>query len=230
MAMEVLVTGGDTDLGRTIAERFRDDGHRVVIGGARRDDLEITAKELDVDSIVFDNTDPASVEEARSLFPHHLDALVNVPAPQYAAADPRTFGLADHVLAWRRALDTTVLSAVLTVQIVGDHLRSGGSIVNVIPENVVIAQAREGSIDAAIKAALSDWTAGQAAHFGTRGITVNAVAPGKSAEPSYDGLSTTPPAVAAEIARLALFLSTPAARHITGQTMHVSRGALANFG
>ena len=27
MAMEVLVTGGDTDLGRTIAEGFRDAGH-----------------------------------------------------------------------------------------------------------------------------------------------------------------------------------------------------------
>lgn len=81
--MEVLVTGGDTDLGRTIAEGFRDDGHRVVIAGARREDLEINAKELDVDSIVFDNTDPAGVEEARSLFPHHLDTLVNVPAPQY---------------------------------------------------------------------------------------------------------------------------------------------------
>lgn len=228
--MEVLVTGCDTDLGRTIAERFRDDGHRVVIAGARRDDLEITAKELDVDSIVFDNTAPASVEGARTLFPHHLDTLVNVPAPHFAAEDPRTFSLTDHALAWRRALDTTVLSAVLTVEIVGDHLRSGGSVISVIPENVVTARAREGSIDAAIKAALSDWTAGQATHFGTRGITVNAIATGKSAEPSYDGLSSTPPAVAAEIARLALFLSTPAARHITGQTMHVSRGALANFG
>ena len=29
--MEVLVTGGDTDLGRTIAEGFRDAGHQVVI-------------------------------------------------------------------------------------------------------------------------------------------------------------------------------------------------------
>lgn len=228
--MEVLVTGGDTDLGRTVAAGFRDDGHRVVIAGARREDLEIAAKELDVDAIVFDNTDPASLEEARSQFPHHLDTLVNVPAPRFAAEDPRTFTLADHATAWRRALDTTVLSAVLTVQIVGDHLRSGGSIINVVPENVVIAQSREGSVDAAIRAALSDWTAGQAAHFGTRGIRVNAVATGKSAEPTYDGLGSTPPAVAAEIGRLALFLSTPAARHITGQTLHVSRGALANFG
>ena len=64
--MEVLVTGGDTDLGRTVAEGFRDAGHRVVIAGARRDDLEVAAKELDVDAIVFDNTDPASLEEVRA--------------------------------------------------------------------------------------------------------------------------------------------------------------------
>ena len=113
---------------------------------------------------------------------------------------------------------------VLTVQVVGDHLRSGGSIVSVVPENP-----REGSADAAIKAAVSNWTEGQATHFGTRGITVNAVASGRSAQEGYAGLGSTAP-VAAEIARLALFLSTPAARHITGQTLHVSNGALANFG
>ena len=223
--MEVLVTGGDTDLGRTVAEGFRDAGHRVVIAGALRDDLEVAAKELELDAIVFDNTDSASVEEARGQFPHQLDTIVNVPAPRWDAGDPRTYSLADLAAAWRTALDTTVVSAVLTVQILGDHLRSGGSIVNVIPE-----QPREGSADAAVKAAISDWTAGQATHFGTRGITVNAVASGRKAEPGYDGLSRTPAPVAAEIARLALFLSTPAARHISGQTLHVSHGALANFG
>jgi NAD(P)-dependent dehydrogenase (short-subunit alcohol dehydrogenase family) len=223
--MEVLVTGCDTDLGRTVAEGFRDAGHRVVIAGARRDDLEVAAKELELDAIVFDNTDSASVEEARGQFPHHLDTIVNVPTPRWDAGDPRTYSLADLAAAWRSALDTTVVSAVLTVQILGDHLRSGGSIVNVIPE-----QPREGSAEAAVKAAISDWTAGQATHFGTRGITVNAVASGRNTELGYDGLTRTPAPVAAEIARLALFLSTPAARHITGQTLHVSHGALANFG
>ena len=110
--MEVLVTGGDTDLGRTIAEGFRDAGHRVVIAGARRDDLEVAAKELDVDAIVLDNTDPASLEEARGQFPHHLDTIVNVPAPRWDAGDPRTYSLSDQASAWRNALDGTVLSAV----------------------------------------------------------------------------------------------------------------------
>ncbi len=67
--MDVLLTGGDTELGRIIAEGFRDAGHQVVIAGSRRDELEVAAKELDVDSIVFDNTDPASLEEARSAVP-----------------------------------------------------------------------------------------------------------------------------------------------------------------
>jgi NAD(P)-dependent dehydrogenase (short-subunit alcohol dehydrogenase family) len=223
--MEVLVTGGDTDLGRTVAEGFRDAGHGVVIGGARRDDLEVAAKELDVDAIVFDNTDPAGLEEASGRFPRHLDTIVNVPAARWDVSDPRTNSLAELASAWRSALDATVLSAVLTVQILGDNLRSGGSIVNVIP-----GQPRAGSAESAVKAAISDWTAGQATHFGARGITVNAVASGRNAEPGYDGLSHTPTPVASEITRLALFLTTPAARHITGQTLHISHRALANFG
>ena len=223
--MEVLVTGGDTELGRTVAEGFRDAGHKVVIAGARRDELEVAAKELDVDAIVCDPTNPASLEEVRGLFPRHLDTIVNVPAPLWDAGDPRSYTLPDQAVAWRNALDATLLSAVLTVQVVGDHLRSGGSIVSVIPENP-----RDGGADAAIKAALCNWIAGQATHFGTRGITVNAVASGRGAQAGYDGLTSTPAPVAAEIARLALFLCTPAARHITGQTLHVSQGALANFG
>src|ERR1700744_4191507 len=184
MAVEVLVTGGDTELGRTVAEGFRDDGHKVTLVGARRDDLEIAAKELDVDAIVCDTTDPASLSEVRGLFPHHLDTIVNVPAPTFDAGDPRTYTMSDTANAWRNSLDATVLSAVLTVQAVGDHLRSGGSIISVVAENPPA-----GSVDAAIKATLSSWVTGQAPIFGTRGITVNAVASGRSVAPGYDGLS-----------------------------------------
>jgi len=224
MAVEVLVTGGDTELGRTVAEGFRDDGHTVTLVGARRSDLEVAAKELDVDAIVCDTTDPASLAEARGSFPHHLDTIVHVPAPSWEAGDPRTYSLSDTAAAWRNALDATVLSVVLTVQAVGDNLRSGGAIISVVAENPPA-----GSTEAAIKATLSNWIAGQASVFGIRGITVNAVASGRSAQAGYDGLSRTPPSVAAEVARLALFLTTPAARHISGQTLHVSHGALARF-
>ncbi len=219
--MEVRVTGGDTELGRTIAGSFRDAGDTVTVTGARGDELEIAAKELDVAAIACDNTDSASLTEARGLFPHHLDAIINVPEPRWDAGDPRTYSLSDSASAWRNTWDTTMLSAVLTVQTVGDHLRSGGSIVSMVPESP-----RQGSTGAAVKAALSNWTSGQATVFGTRGITVNVVAAGRGAEPGYDGLGSTPPPVEVESARLALFLTSSAARHITGQTLHVSHGAL----
>lgn len=223
--MDVLVTGGDTELGRTVAEVFSEAGHKVTLAGMRGPELEVAAKELDAQAIVCDNTDPASMAQARGLFPHHLDTIVNVPAPRWQGGDPRGYSLADQTNAWRSALDATVLSAVLTVGTVGDHLRSGGSIISVLPDNP-----HEGSADAAVKAALSNWTAGQATVFGTRGITVNVVAAGDAAHPGYDGLTRTPPTGAAEIARLAVFLISPAARHITGQTLHVGHGALACFG
>ncbi|UMB71932.1 SDR family oxidoreductase [Mycobacterium paraterrae] len=224
MAVEVLVTGGDTELGRAVAEEFHNNGHTVTLLGARRDDLEVAAKEIEADAIVCDTTDPAALAEVRHLFPHHLDTIVNVPAPRWDSGDPRAYSLSDLAAAWRTTLDDTVLSAVLTLATVGDHLRSGGSIISVMPESP-----RPGSAEAAVKAALSSWVAGQATIFGTRGITVNAVATGRSAQPGYDGLSTTAPSVASEIARMALFLTTGAARHITGQTLHVSHGALTQF-
>jgi len=224
--MEVLVTGGDTDMGRTIAEGFCEAGHRVVITGARRDDLEVAAKELDVDGVVCDCTDAASLANAVPLLPHHLDAIINVPAPAFDPIDPRGYTLAERAAAWCNSLDALVLAPVLMLNAVGDHLRSGGSIVNIVTENP-----REGTAEAAMKAALSNWTAGQAEYFGTRGITINTVASGRSVEPGYEGVRTGVPASAAgEISRLALFLTTSAARHITGQTLHASHGALANWG
>ena len=222
--MEVLVTGGDTELGRVVAEGFRDAGHTITLAGARRDDLEVAAKELEADAIVCDTTDPASLAEARGLFPHHLDTIVNIPAPRWNPGDPRAYSLSDLAAAWRNSLDATAVSAVLMVDTVGDHLRSGGSIISVVPENP-----RAGSAEAAVKAALANWVSGQATVFGTRGITVNAVAAGRGAQPGYEGLSSTPPPVAAEVTRLALFLTSPAARHITGQVLHVSHGALTQF-
>jgi NAD(P)-dependent dehydrogenase (short-subunit alcohol dehydrogenase family) len=223
--MDVLVTGADSDLGRTIAEMFRSAGHQVVVTGRRSDELELVAKELDVDAIVCDPTDPVSVADARPRFPAHLDTVVTVPGSTSSVGDPRTFTIADSAAAWRSAFDRTVLSAVLTVAAVADNLRSGGSIVTVVADD-----SGDDGPNAAVKAALSNWTAGQADHLGTRGITINSVACGRTAQANYAGLAVAPSSVPIEIARLALFLATPAARHITGQTLHVGRGAAVSYG
>ncbi len=162
--MDALITGCDTDLGRTIAESFSEAGHRVMLAAPAATTSRSPPRNSTPTSSSFDNTDPASIGEVHGQFPAHLDTIVNVPAPCWTAGDPRTYTLADHAAEWRGVFDATLLSAVLTVQVLGDHLRSGGSIVTVIPDPI-----REGSADAAVKAAVSDWTAGQAHHFGIRG-------------------------------------------------------------
>lgn len=218
--MDVLVTGADTVVGRTVADAFRAAGHRLVITGTRRDELDTAARELDADAVLCDCADPASLAESHTRFPHHLDAVVIVPNVE---AMPNHGTLADTAADWRGVFDGTVIAAVLTVQAVAEHLRSGGSIVTVLPG------CDDGPATTAAKAALSTWTATQADHFGTRGITINTVAAGRSAQPGYDGLTGTAPSPTGEIARLTVFLSTPAARHITGQTLHVGRGAAVSY-
>ena len=204
--MDVLVTGGDTDLGRTIAEGFRDAGHQVVIAGARRDDLEVAAKELDVDAIVFDNTDPASLEEARGASSPTTWTPSSTCPPR--AGTPATRA-PTRCPTWPRHGATRWTPPLL----VRGADRAGPRRPPALrrldrqrrPREPARRQRRGGD-----QGRVSDWTAGQATHFGIRGITVNAVASGRSAEPGYDGLSRTPPSVADEITRLALFLTTPA--------------------
>src|ERR1700759_4170893 len=101
MAVEVLVTGGDTELGRVVAEGFHNEGHAITLLGARRDDLEVAAKEIEADAIVCDNTDPATLAEVRHLFPHHLDTIVNIPAPRCSSGGPRVDSRLDLVAARR---------------------------------------------------------------------------------------------------------------------------------
>lgn len=219
--MDVLVTGADGELGRAVAHDFRTAGHRVVLSGTRRTDLEVLAKELGdhtadaAEVIVCDGSDAAELAAARARFPQHLDALVVIP-PAGPDAGPGLAGVADE---WRGAFERTLLAAVLTVHAIGENLRSGGSIV------VCAEGGGQDGPQAAVKAALAAWTAGQAGHFGSRGVTINAIACGRSAEPGYPGLSAAPPPAATELSRLALLLTTPAARRITGQLLHAGRGA-----
>lgn len=225
--MDVLVTGAVNEVGRAVAAAFRGAGHHVVITGSSTDDLAIVAKELEVDSVACDNTDPDSLEQNVALFPQHLDAIVNIPnliwQPAEAALAPRS--LTDTGECWLSQYESSVLTAVLTVEAVGDHLRSGAAIINLSSLDV---RDRTGATSAA-RAALSAWTAEQAERLGTRGITINTIAPGQPAEAGYEDTTSGDPRelMAGEVARLSLFLASAQARHITGQTVYVSRGVPA---
>ena len=224
--MEVLVTGGDTDLGRTIAESY------PRCGPPRRDHRRPPRRPRGRGQGTRRRRDRVRQhrpgESGRG--PRTCSRIISTPSstcPPRAgtSGDPRTYtpGRPRHGVAQRArrhdAVDRADRPDPRRPSALGrfDHQRR--------PREPARGQRRRRDQGGACRIGPQ----GQATHFGTRGITVNAVASGRSAQEGYAGLGSSAP-VAAEIARLALFLSTPAARHITGQTMHVSNGALANFG
>lgn len=136
--MDVLVTGADSELGRMVAGTFKTAGHRSCMAcGA---ELELVAKELDVDAVVCDNADPVSLL-MRGCGSRRTWTPSSTSRSRPPDGDPRAYTLGDHRRRVAIGLDRTVLSAVLTVQLVGDNLRSGGSIVTVVPDSAADARA-----------------------------------------------------------------------------------------
>jgi 3-oxoacyl-[acyl-carrier protein] reductase len=136
---------------------------------------------------------------------------------------------------WNAYVAQNVLGAVLTTAAVRDLLGPGSSVVSL---GSIGAERRGGAYGAA-KAALAAWSAGLSAELGSRGVTVNVVAPGYIegtgfflgamsdarhellVGETYDGRAGTPE----DVAELVFFLASPGARHLTGQTVHLNGGA-----
>ncbi|WP_371501278.1 SDR family oxidoreductase [Kitasatospora sp. NBC_00374] len=245
-----VVSGGGTGIGRAIAHAFAADGDRVVILGRRPEILERARAEIDrevgaprVLPLAVDLTDPEQVTRAAgaiaALGP--VDVLVNnAGAIVTAPADDSLAALAE---AWRRDLDTNLLTAVLLTSALLDRLRRPGGRLVLISSAAAQrggAGAHSAGSYAAAKAALHGWAFGLARQLGPDGITVNVLAPGYVADtPIFGDRATadfhagkiadtlvgragTPADVAAAVG----YLASPAAGYLTGQVIGLNGGAV----
>jgi len=229
----IVVTGGATGIGRATAERFRADGDEVVITGRRADVLAKTAADLGVRGVVCDATDPAQVERLLDELPEKVDVLVN------NAGGNTDFGRPDGDLAqlrtnWLANLEANLISAVLTTTALAPRLTTA------VVHLGSIAGARGAGSYGASKAALAMWNVDAAAELGVQGVTSNVVAPGFTADTEFfqgrltderrqtllQATLTKREGQVEHIAGTIHFLASPAARHITGQVLHVNGGAL----
>ncbi|MFK4090844.1 SDR family NAD(P)-dependent oxidoreductase [Kribbella sp. NPDC020789] len=229
----VVVTGGATGIGRATAELFRADGDEVVITGRRAEVLAKTAAEIGARPVVCDATDPAQVEQLLTELPDRVDVLVN------NAGGNTGFGRTEENLQqvkenWLANLEANLISAVLTTTALAPRLTTA------VVHLGSIAGARGPGSYGASKAALAMWNADVAAELGPRGITSNVVAPGFTAETEFfrgrltperrqallDATFTKREGEVGDIAGTIHFLASPAARHLTGQVLHVNGGAL----
>ncbi|MEZ4334877.1 MAG: SDR family oxidoreductase, partial [Myxococcota bacterium] len=146
---------------------------------------------------------------------------------------------------WDRVQTVNLKAPFRLIQAVGRHMverGGGGRIVNVSSSSAFRAQ-RVPAHYGTSKAGIGQLTRSAAADLGPYDVNVNAVAPGLTATPMTTGFGDAAALDAAvlagplenllhrvsqpeDVAATILFLCLPASRQITGQTIHVSAGAV----
>lgn len=240
-ARGVIVTGGLGDIGMAVARAFAREGAALLLVDTRADDgSAVAALTADGAAQVLvhraDIADPAAVAAAAALAHDafgSLDVIVNVagimiykPLAELEAAD------------WRRLIDVNLIGAALFV---GEGLRRmtpGGCIVNVASVHARRTSALVAPY-AAAKAALVSLTRSAAIEGKPLGIRVNAILPGAiegallRASPNIkSGAEVVDPADLGQpedIAALAAFLASDAARFITGEDVVADGGRMGRL-
>ncbi|HEX3885243.1 MAG TPA: 3-oxoacyl-[acyl-carrier-protein] reductase [Stellaceae bacterium] len=232
-----LVTGASGGIGGAIARALHRAGATVGLAGTRRAALDALAGALGERAhvLVADLADTDApdrlVKDAEAAL-GQVDILVNNAG---ITRDNLTLRLRDED--WQAVLDVNLGATFRLTRAVlrGMVRRRQGRIVSIT--SVVGVTGNPGQANyAASKAAMIGMSKSVAAEVATRGITVNCVAPGFIATAMTEKLSPEQQAkiTAAipaarmgtpdEIAAAVLFLASPEASYITGQTIHVNGG------
>ncbi|MBI2508751.1 MAG: SDR family oxidoreductase [Betaproteobacteria bacterium] len=235
-----LVTGASMGIGRAIAAGLAAEGVRVCVVARRKDLLEALAKEI----VTAGGREPGIVE--MDIMPEgaaerlaqeatqrlgHIDILVNSaggsqPALPIDAPEAK----------WSEAMTLNFIRVRQLTHAVlpGMVARKWGRVINLSgksePEGLVAA--------APAKAAVHAWSKGLSRAVGRHGITVNCIQPGRimseqirrkyspefRAKQSAEEIPVGRYGEPEELASLAVFLASPAARYITGAVLPVDGG------
>ncbi|MCW8307385.1 SDR family oxidoreductase [Acidiphilium sp. PA] len=239
----VVVMGGSRGIGLAIAKGFAAEGASVAICARGAEGLEAARKEIGAlgGAVFAAPCDLADAAQIASFVPEAAGALGGMDVLVNNASG---FGMTDDETGWDASLRVDIMAIVRASQAAVAFLQAdeGGSIINIASISGMRASTRSGPY-AAAKAAVINYTASQAAKLARQNIRVNAISPGAIEFPGgvwdkrkhenpklYETTLASIPfgrlGTAEEIADVALFLASPAARWITGQNIVVDGGQL----
>ncbi|HFN9071941.1 3-oxoacyl-[acyl-carrier-protein] reductase [Staphylococcus aureus] len=241
MTKSALVTGASRGIGRSIALQLAEEGYNVAVNYAGSKEKaeavveEIKAKGVDSFAIQANVADAdevkAMIKEVVSQF-GSLDVLVNNAG---ITRDNLLMRMKEQE--WDDVIDTNLKGVFNCIQKATPQMlrQRSGAIINL--SSVVGAVGNPGQANyVATKAGVIGLTKSAARELASRGITVNAVAPGFIVSDMTGALSdelkeqmlTQIPLARfgqdTDIANTVAFLASDKAKYITGQTIHVNGG------
>ena len=241
-----VVVGGTSGIGRAIAHGFAQAGADVIPTSRRAEQVDATAREIEEFGrrslrVASDVSDRASLErvlsEAVEAF-GKVDILVN-SAGRTKRAPTVDFAEAD----WNDIIDTNLTGTLRACQVFGRHMleRESGSIINIASLSTFVALYEVAAYSAS-KAAVGSLTKSLAIEWSSRGVRVNAIAPGvfrtalnhkllDETERGREFKLRTPMkrfGNVEELAGAAIFLASDAASFVTGEILAVDGGFLAS--
>jgi 3-oxoacyl-[acyl-carrier protein] reductase len=239
---KAIVCGGSRGIGHAIALAFAGAGGDVSI--CARDPAALEESRAEIARFGHRahavSADLAKEDAVRGYVRAATEALGGV---DFLVNNASAFGSSDDEKGWASSLAIDMMAIVHATQEALPALKaSKGSVLNISSIAAMHTAARQPPYGA-IKAAVIHYTGSQAAMYAKDGIRVNCIAPGSIEFPGgvWDRRKTDNPRLynavlssipfgrlghPAEIADVALFLASPLARWVTGQTIAVDGGQL----
>ncbi len=247
---KVLCVGAGRGIGKGIALAFAEAGADVAVTGFTSVGAEEVAEEvrkLERQGLAFsgDATKSADMDRlANDVLREfgQLDVLVNcvgdsVSKPVATLPDGGPQGMTEEE--WHTLIDVNLTEAFQGCRAFGPHFlrRRGGSVINISGVAAFRSAASRSAYDAA-KAGLMRFTESLAQEWAPYGVRVNSIAPGSFPDPDQMSLGDYRARQQSaardvplgrlgqlkEVGYLAVFLASPAADYVTGQTWAVDGG------
>jgi acetoacetyl-CoA reductase len=232
-----IVTGGTRGIGAAISIALKSAGYKVAANYASRDDVaKEFAKVTGVATYKWDITDVEACRQGVEMVSKELGGPVDILVNNAGI----TRDSAMHKMtpeSWQDVIDTNLTSVFNMTRWVLDSMRERkyGRIINISSMNGQLGQFGQTNYSAA-KAGIFGFTKALARETASRGVTVNAIAPGYIATDMVkavkedvmkiilSGIPVGRLGEPEEVARCVVFLAADDAAFITGSTLSVNGG------
>lgn len=175
---KALITGSTKGLGRAIAETLIAEGASVAICSRTEDDVNAAVAEMSAGAsgtVVGSVCDAADPEAVRAWVAQSAEALGGIDIYVHNTSGKPARSLDK----WQNNMDIDLMSLLHGIDAAGDALADGGGSLISIGTTATMEHFASGSGSySAFKAAVTNWTLGQAQVLGSKGVRCNVVSPG----------------------------------------------------